>query len=72
MARLGRCWSKQHHHLCHRNANGGIRISTLLPMTPLNSYSSVSSFSLDLTTMADSGTFKEPPTPLSVMVRMAE
>jgi hypothetical protein len=26
MARLGHCGSKQHHHLCHRNANGAIRI----------------------------------------------
>ena len=26
MARLGRCGSKQHYHLPHRNANGGIRI----------------------------------------------
>src|ERR1700733_10771772 len=28
MARLDRCWSKQHHHLCHRNANGRIRITS--------------------------------------------
>ena len=26
MARLGHCRGKQHHHLCHRDANGGIRI----------------------------------------------
>src|ERR1700686_1176649 len=26
MARLGCCGSKQHYHLSHRNANGGIRI----------------------------------------------
>jgi hypothetical protein len=26
MARLGHCRSKQHHHMCHRSANGAIRI----------------------------------------------
>jgi hypothetical protein len=28
MAWLGRCWSKQHHHLCHRSAHRGIRITS--------------------------------------------